>query len=1000
MPGLRAGSPALTAPHRPRPVGLARGASAFALTWFGGLIIALLTGATAVVILLAVGLVAGVAGAVSGLAALRGSDVRRVRTASVATAGEELHWLVTAAARRPVHAVVAVDGEEVARGWLADGTTRLEGRAPRRGVHHEAVVRWSAAGRFGAVWWSRHVTVRIDPLHSGPVADAVPAPSRRLPEDLVGVAAPSAGVGHDDVDGVRQWRDGDEVTAVHWPSTVRTGEFVVRHRTRERAEEFVVDARTGTADPDLEAGRVRRAVEDCLSRGAAVAVSVDGGPADDLPSVAAAVQWCAAFDLRPAGDEAVPWWRREVRRLPDPEPDHELTATARWLAALAVAVPFVMMLQALGYGSAEYAVVVAALGLAAFVTAWRPPVRAGIRQAGGLAVGVAVGLTLVDIGDVGDVMTAMRFLMPQLLIALGIVQGFECIDRRGARVHLACGAVLMLYASGVRVDDSLGGFMLAGTVLIGVATVAITAPDRARRTAVDADAPAPSRRRHAAGQAVGSAVALASVVAVLAVVPVPKGPAQLNLPTWLPERRQVDSPGDLSNADGSALLGGALQGPLSRNGGGPGGYPGFSTEMNTSLRGDLGDSVVLRVRAPAPAFWRGQTFTIFDGTTWYVETVTGTPSSEGNDHFLPPAEGDLDLEGVEPNFVQTFYVEQDMPNILFVAPQASRILLDGTIFYRPDGALRAAVTLPKGSVYTVLSNQPRPTADQLRQESFDRWTFPPKYLQVPRSTSERTKALARQLAAGSPSVYDTIIRIEDWLGAHVQYDLDAPVPPDGANAVDHFLFESQRGFCEQIATATAIMLRSLGIPTRIATGYVPGERDAIAGTYISRARDAHAWVEVWFPEFGWVPFDPTASVPLAGEADLSTIGGALLQLLGTAIGDHVQALIVAVVGGAALVLAVRALVAWWRRRRRGRWGVLQDRFVAAAVARGADPNAPNATLAAASGAEEAKVVARILDECAFSPTWFDDDALYAHAKSLLDSLPPPREPELARSPRT
>ena len=987
MPGLRAGAAPLSGSHRSRPVGLARGASAFALTWFGGLIIALLTGATAVVILLAVGLVAGIAGAVSGLGVLRGSDLERVRTASVATTGEDLQWLVSARTRRPVHAVVTVDGEEVARGWLADGTTRLDGHAPRRGVHDEVAVRWSASGRFGAVWWSRATTVAIDPLHSGPVAAATPAPSRRLPEDLVGAAAPSVGAGHDDVDGVRQWRDGDEVTAVHWPSTVRTGEFVVRHRTRERAEEFVVDARSGTADPDGEAGRVRRAVEDCLSRGAAVAVSVDGGPAHDLSSVAAAVRWCASFDLRPPANDGVPWWRREVRRRPDPEPDHELTARARWIAALAVAVPFVMMLQALGYGSAEFAVVVTALGLAAFVTAWRPPVRTGIRQAGGLAVGIAVGLTLVDIGDVSDVMTAMRFLMPQLLIALGIVQGFECIDRRGARVHLACGAVLMLYASGVRVDGSLGGFMLVGTVLIGVATVAITAPDRARRPAIDADVLAPARGRQAVGQTVGGVVALASVVAVLAVVPIPKGPAQLNLPSWLPEQRTVDSPGDLSNADGSALLGGALQGPLSRNGGGPGGYPGFSTEMNTSLRGDLGDAVVLRVRAPAPAFWRGQTFTVFDGTTWYVETVTGTPSSEGNDHFLPPAEGDLDLEGVEPNFVQTFYVEQDMPNILFVAPQASRILLDGTIFYRPDGALRAAVTLPKGSVYTVLSNQPRPTADQLRRESFQGWSYPPKYLQVPRSTTDRTRALAQQLAAGSPSVYDTIIRIEDWLGAHVQYDLDAPVPPDGANAVDHFLFESQRGFCEQIATATAIMLRSLGIPTRIATGYVPGERDAIAGTYISRARDAHAWVEVWFPEFGWVPFDPTASVPLAGEAAMSTIGGALLELIGTVVGDHVPELIVALVGGAALVLAGRALVAWWRRRRRGRWGVLQDRFVAAAVARGADPNAPNAVLAAATELDDAKVLARMLDECAFSPTWFDDDARYHSAKSLLDSLP-------------
>ena len=117
--------------------------------------------------------------------------------------------------------------------------------------------------------------------------------------------------------------------------------------------------------------------------------------------------------------------------------------------------------------------------------------------------------------------------------------------------------------------------------------------------------------------------------------------------------------------------------------------------------------------------------------------------------------------------------------------------------------------------------------------------------------------------------------MEAWLAAHVEYDLDAPVPGAGVDAVDDFLFESQRGFCEQIASALAVMLRTQGVPARLATGYVPGDRDRISGVWKVRASDAHAWVEVWFPQSGWQAFDPTADVPLSGEQAQKLVGGKL-----------------------------------------------------------------------------------------------------------------------------
>jgi protein-glutamine gamma-glutamyltransferase len=218
------------------------------------------------------------------------------------------------------------------------------------------------------------------------------------------------------------------------------------------------------------------------------------------------------------------------------------------------------------------------------------------------------------------------------------------------------------------------------------------------------------------------------------------------------------------------------------------------------------------------------------------------------------------------------------------------------------------------------------------------------------------------------------------------------VPAEGVDAVDDFLFESQRGFCEQIATALAVMLRSQGVPARLASGYVPGERDRISGVWKVRASDAHAWVEVWFPQSGWQAFDPTADVPLAGEAARRTVGAELASALIGGVRSHAAVLAVTMVLVVALTTAVWAARWWLRRRRRGRWGVLQDRWHRAAIARGLDTTCTNPALARQWADADPPVVehairlAEVLDRVAFDPDWTDTDDAYAHARSLTDRL--------------
>ena len=154
----------------------------------------------------------------------------------------------------------------------------------------------------------------------------------------------------------------------------------------------------------------------------------------------------------------------------------------------------------------------------------------------------------------------------------------------------------------------------------------------------------------------------------------------------------------------------------------------------------------------------------------------------------------------------------------------------------------------------------------------------PTYLQLPPDLPARVGALARRITAGITTQYDRVEAVQSWIRANTKYDLDVPRDPVGVDAVDHFLFVTRTGFCEQIATSLAVMLRTLGIQTRLVTGYGPGERNPLTGYFEVKQSDAHAWVEVFYPGIGWVPYDPTFGVPEAAPHGSSRfIGGEVLR---------------------------------------------------------------------------------------------------------------------------
>ena len=188
----------------------------------------------------------------------------------------------------------------------------------------------------------------------------------------------------------------------------------------------------------------------------------------------------------------------------------------------------------------------------------------------------------------------------------------------------------------------------------------------------------------------------------------------------------------------------------------------------------------------------------------------------------------------------------------------------------------------------------------------------------------------------APTAYDKVLALEAWLAANTTYRLDVAPPPDGADAVDQFLFVDRQGFCEQIATALTVMLRTLGIPARLAVGFVPDHRDPVSGDWVVLDKGAHAWVEVLWPGVGWQGFDPTADVPLSGEYQASLT-------------SQVSSVIGIILAIALVILAVAAgwlvpFVAERRRRRRLPWTQHAAERLTRAGATAGRAHAPSETL--------------------------------------------------------
>jgi protein-glutamine gamma-glutamyltransferase len=196
-------------------------------------------------------------------------------------------------------------------------------------------------------------------------------------------------------------------------------------------------------------------------------------------------------------------------------------------------------------------------------------------------------------------------------------------------------------------------------------------------------------------------------------------------------------------------------------------------------------------------------------------------------------------------------------NVFFVAPEAQALWGNYRVIgLDSNGTLYNDDRDRQLGAYQGFSDIGQPTADELRSAGT---AYPPgitiRYLQRP-ALDTRIPALAEQITSNAATPYDKAAALEEYLRTHYGYTLQLPQRPVDDPLAD-FLFVRKEGHCEYFASAMAVMLRTVGIPSRLVNGFRNGEYNDVTGSYIVRARNAHSWVEAYFPGHGWISFDPT-----------------------------------------------------------------------------------------------------------------------------------------------
>ena len=478
----------------------------------------------------------------------------------------------------------------------------------------------------------------------------------------------------------------------------------------------------------------------------------------------------------------------------------------------------------------------------------------------GLAAGSDAGLPVSAAAE-----PALVALLDIALVLMAAAAAWQIVVRRRPVLGLIVVGVGLAYrwtveppASGV----AAGALSLAAlTVVLALSGWEASAPIRPLR--------------HVAGAIVLGGVTVAMAAGVGA------GPAQAGHPLWNWKQWEIGGPGGSGSAGGGGL---------------------DLRQRYGKLQWPSTPRVVATVESERALSLRAISLQEFDGIAFALSETGGSAA-------LPIVGGTLTLapDPVGPLVSQRVTLVGVSSPVLLAAGRPERVtgLLASTADLVGDG-IRLDTSLDPGETYSLRTRVPRPgPADLVNAGPYEPASVPPGSTQLravfygtPVDTPlwgsgapapadaalgvySQVRELARRVVGDAATPYAAVNRIEAYLRSRYVYDEAPPyptaLPPDWPTdwpgqdppLVD-FLFGSRRGFCQHFAGSMAVMLRSLGIPARVAVGYTGGSYDSAIDRWRVLDRDAHSWVEVWFPGYGWLPFDPTPGRSAANPASVSS----------------------------------------------------------------------------------------------------------------------------------
>jgi transglutaminase-like putative cysteine protease len=286
----------------------------------------------------------------------------------------------------------------------------------------------------------------------------------------------------------------------------------------------------------------------------------------------------------------------------------------------------------------------------------------------------------------------------------------------------------------------------------------------------------------------------------------------------------------------------------------------------------LGNRVVMDVAAPAGRYWRGAVYDEYTGSGWV--------NTDQEMAYLDSFDPDFVVPSFEMRRLITQTYVSYLPGRTELLAAAEPVAVDRLVKVRNSqvmdrlpgeihttemlnvSILYARSQLEGGEAYRIVSSLTAADEESLRNAGTDYpdWVTA-RYLQLPDSVPQRVHDLAKGITHWETNPYDQAVALQDYLRG-IEYDQMIPNPPLNQDRVDWFLFDLQKGYCDYYASSMVVMARTLGIPARVAVGYGRGEYNSEVGAYRVRDNNAHSWVEVFFPRYGWVEFEPTASEPV------------------------------------------------------------------------------------------------------------------------------------------